>query len=108
MNAMVLTGGHRRRARVVVDLAVAFMTTDDGRTFAGVARDFSFDGLFVASRDVLPIGAVLVIVMSLFGHQLALPGTVRWQRPDGMGIELGPLGERECAAISQFLAWSLL
>lgn len=73
--------------------------------FRGTARDISLGGIFFLARNVLPMGAELVVSITLPGQddELALPGIVRWQRPDGMGVEFEPLGERETRALTAFI-----
>lgn len=74
--------------------------------FRGTARDISLGGVFFLARHVLPIGAELVVSITLPGQdeELVLPGVVRWQRPDGMGVEFEPLGEHETRALTAFVA----
>jgi hypothetical protein len=37
------------------------------------------------------------------GVDLKLPGTVRWAKPGGLGIQFGLLGARETHSIAQLL-----
>jgi type IV pilus assembly protein PilZ len=96
----------RRHSRVPLDTKVVFMAKGGAEHLAGVGTDISVGGMFVRTERVLPFGAELVIHVTLPDQveELVLPGVVRWQRPDGMGIQFGLLGARETHAITEYVA----
>lgn len=96
----------RRHSRVPLNTEVVFKAKGGAEHLAGVGTDISVGGMFVRTERVLPFGAELVIHVTLPDQieELVLPGVVRWQRPDGMGIQFGLLGARETHAITEYVA----
>lgn len=94
----------RVHPRVVVNTPVS-CEVKNGAAFAGVARDISIGGTFVEATEVVPFGTEVTIVARFPGTKadFRLPGTVRWVKPDGFGVQFGALGARETHAISQLL-----
>ena len=73
----------------------------DAAPILGTARDIGIGGIFIETTEVLPFGAVVVIVGRLPGasHDLRLPGIVRWSKSNGFGVQFGLLGAQETHAI---------
>jgi type IV pilus assembly protein PilZ len=66
-----------------------------------MTKDLGIGGAFIETAELLPFGTNVVIVGRLPGTtaELRLPGIVRWQKADGIGIQFGALGPRETHAI---------
>jgi len=93
-----------RCGRAGVELAVD-LHSDDGPCL-GVTHNISPDGVFVATPEVLPVGARLMLMLAFPGNRgpLAVRAEVRWtrstgpdtdaRRPAGMGLRFmdPPLG----------------
>ena len=94
----------RVHPRVVVNTPVS-CEVKNGAAFAGLAKDISIGGTFVETTEVVPFGTEVIIVARFAGTKadLRLPGTVRWAKPDGFGVQFGALGARDTHAISQLL-----
>ncbi len=74
-----------------------------GAALTGIAKDVSMGGMFIESAEVVPFGTELSIAVKISGADLKLPGTVRWAKPGGLGIQFGLLGARETHAIAKLL-----
>ncbi|HEX2674589.1 MAG TPA: PilZ domain-containing protein [Polyangiaceae bacterium] len=94
----------RVHPRVVVNTPVSY-EVKNGAAFTGLVKDISIGGTFVETTEVVPFGTEVTIVARFPGTKadLRLPGTVRWAKPDGFGVQFGALGARETHAISQLL-----
>lgn len=91
----------RSHPRVPIKLVVDLTATDDKAKRLAMARDVSLGGMFVELTKPLPLGKSVVVGISTSGGPLPilLSGTVRSSHPTGIGIEFGPLGEREKSLI---------
>ena len=97
------------RRQIEVDIGIHSGTN----FFTGFSQDISSGGLFVATYDVLPIGAKINVNFQLpDGPVLSLDGTVRWVReynetvPDvepGMGIQFEDISAEGSVAINRFM-----
>lgn len=97
----------RRHARVSADAApVSFVIKGSTTRESGVAKDISLGGMFVITDFLPEFNAELTVYVKLPGQQseLVLPGIVRWESKDGMGVQFGNLGARETHAITEFVA----
>ena len=86
----------------------------DSNFYTGLTSDISEGGLFVATHEVLPLGAVVDLEFS-FGrddHEVNVQGEVRWVRdynPDtpevrpGMGVKFLNLSCQDRARIKLFV-----
>ena len=94
----------RVHRRVPVEFTVV-CELEDGTTIAGVARDVSIGGMYVDCSESLAFGTKLTVVGRLptMKVEARLPGTVRWCKPDGLGVQFGLLGARETHAIAQLM-----
>jgi len=78
----------------------------DGPGLQGVAKDISLGGVFIASAQTPPpFGTKLTVVARLPGasSESRLPGVVRWNKPDGFGVQFGLLGARDTHSIANLL-----
>lgn len=88
----------------------------DDMTYAGVTRNISAGGLFVATEDLPRVGDRINLRFSLpgTGRPLAVQTAVRWIRPQesppdehapaGMGLQFLNPSADDVAALDQFLA----
>jgi hypothetical protein len=98
----------RRFKRARIRCPVLFAPTDDDVFSDGVAVDISLGGMFIESDFPSAFGATIRVHLTLEGasSELVLPATVRWTRPDGMGVQFGLLGARETFAITELVRQS--
>ena len=91
----------RRYERKTIDVALEFSRRDQPRV-KGRGTDISLGGMFIECDAPAPFGAEITVHVYLPGQrgELAIPGVVRWARPDGMGIQFKLLGARETHAIT--------
>jgi len=74
-------------------------------------RDVSLGGCFLEVVSPPEFGAAVVVHLDLpglvdeAGRQIetSVPSTVRWTTLAGMGVQFGPMGARETAALLQLL-----
>ncbi|EYF08651.1 Hypothetical protein CAP_2511 [Chondromyces apiculatus DSM 436] len=67
-------------------------------------RDISLGGMFVETTTQVPFGATVTLYLPLPGmHNTTIKATVRWTKPDGMGVQFGVMGARETHALMLFL-----
>lgn len=92
----------RVHPRVQVELGVS-CERKDGPAIAGIAKDVSMGGMFIESSESPAFGTQLTIAAKLGGVDLKLPGTVRWAKPGGFGVQFGLLGARETHVIAKLL-----
>jgi type IV pilus assembly protein PilZ len=92
----------RRYERTPVDIPVEFSLRDRSERVSGRATDISLGGMFIATASPAAFSSELVVHVHLPGQRtpLAIPGVVRWARPDGMGVQFKLLGARETHAIT--------
>ena len=69
----------------------------------GRAKDISVGGMFIESETAVTFGTEVIIVLRLPNTKAdsRLPGTIRWLKPGGFGVQFGLLGARETHAISE-------
>lgn len=74
-----------------------------GATIMGRAKDISVGGMFIESETAVTFGTEVIIVLRLPNtkRDSRLPGTIRWLKPGGFGVQFGLLGARETHAISE-------
>jgi uncharacterized protein (TIGR02266 family) len=75
--------------RAGVELAVALHVADGAA--AGVTSNISPDGVFVATAELLPVGARLLLMLAFPGDRgsLAVRAEVCWARPTAAGPDEG-------------------
>jgi len=85
----------------------------DSNFYAGFSRDVSEGGIYVATYDLLPIGALVEVEFFLpGGHEIRCKGEVRWvkdpvdneEMKPGMGIRFIDLPDDGLEAIQEFVA----
>ena len=105
-----MSSEERKHPRWVMHAAVDLHSDDN--LYAGLSYDVSAGGIFVATAMTPPVGALVMIAVTLpDGTQLDLSGTVRWVRdakmssaglPTGCGIEWHELPMEALRALLHF------
>jgi type IV pilus assembly protein PilZ len=95
----------RRFSRAPIQQLLLFAPKDEDGFVEGTGNDISLGGMFVATEFPAPFNTEITIHTRLDGveGEFVLPAIVRWRRPDGMGVQFGPLGARETLAISEIV-----
>lgn len=94
----------RRYVRVQLSFDVR-CEAKDGSVASGRVLDISVGGVYIETPDAMPFGTELTITgkPSGSGAALSLPGTVRWNKQDGFGVQFGLLGAKETHAITELV-----
>ena len=65
-----------------------FFTTRD-RLYEGKLKNYSRNGLFIATRDSMSVGEVLTIALPYLDNNTAKrTGQIMWKSQEGFGVEL--------------------
>lgn len=93
---------HRVQCRLDVSM------THDGREYTGTAVNLGVGGMYVEGAELPPFNATLQVRLRLPGMDAdtAIEGTVRWVRPEGVGVQFGSLRARDVWAINKLAAQS--
>lgn len=96
---------HRQHPRKSVQSVVAFQL-DGGPRVEANCRDISLGGMFIETSLAAPFGAPVTLYILLPGMRQEIPirATVRWTKPEGMGVQFGVMGARETHALTQLLS----
>ena len=68
-----------------------------------MAKDISLGGMFIEAAESPPFGSQVTIATRLPSAEVRLVGVVRWNKPDGFGVQFGLLGAKETHAIAKML-----
>ncbi len=104
----VRTIENRKHPRKTVALAAGW-SRPDGPRFEARCSDVSLGGCFLEVEPGAEFGADILVHLALppaadgHAHAAVVPGTVRWTRPQGMGIQFGLMGARDTAALLKLL-----
>lgn len=103
-----------RREHERVDVEVGVGVYSESNFYTGFTSDISAGGLFVATYDIRPIGAVVNLEFTLpDGHEVKVKGEVRWVKDPidsdsdgspGYGVKFEELSENDREAIEEFIA----
>lgn len=94
---------HRQYPRKSLQSQVTFQL-EGGPQVEASCRDISLGGMFIETDSPAPFGAAITVYLPLPGmHGAAIRGTVRWTKPDGMGVQFGMMGARETHALTKLL-----
>ena len=93
----------RRYARAPIDCQLTFSVKGDKEPRPGRGKDISVGGMFIETSAPAAFKADVIIHVLLPGaaESFALPGVVRWVKPDGMGVQFGLLGAIETHIITE-------
>ena len=96
-----MTSGRRVHERYERALKVKIAHDEGG--FEAVTQNISLGGMYLITDQVLPYGAKVKLTLFLpaLKEDVELEATVRWTKPDGMGVQFGSLRAREVWAFNQ-------
>lgn len=96
--------GQRVHARHARKLAVTIVHED--HEYEGVTRNLSLGGLYMFTDARLPFGTDIQVRLELpaLDRPAILPAVVRWQKPDGVGVQFGQLRARDVWALNELFA----
>lgn len=94
----------RAHARVPARVKVTFER--GGATTEARSRDLSLGGMFLEGEHALSFGDELQLTLHLpaLSAPVTVRATVRWVKPDGVGLAFGALRAAETWAINALLA----
>ena len=85
----------------------------DHNFYTGFTENISSGGLFIATRDLKPIGSIMEIAFSIPGQEIKIStrAEVRWQRLEqsdadsmpGIGVRFLDINPASAQAINQFI-----
>lgn len=94
----------REHPRKIIETEVAFQVGDGPRQEAR-CHDLSLGGMFIDTESPLPYGTAVRLFLRLPGlRETTVAATVRWSKPDGMGVQFGVMGARETHALTLLLS----
>jgi type IV pilus assembly protein PilZ len=101
---------NRKHPRASIHLGTGWSLPGHARQDAH-CRDISLGGCFLEVASPPPFGASVIVYLDLPGivddagrpSQTAVPSTVRWTTSAGMGLQFGPMGAKETAALLALL-----
>ena len=95
---------NRKHPRKVVEAPVAFQI-GDGPLVEATCHDVSLGGMFIDTPSPPAYGTSVVVHVHLPGlpAETAIASTVRWCKPQGMGVQFGRMGARETHALTLLL-----
>ena len=97
----------RKHPRKNIHPDVAFEVAG-GERIEAICRDVSIGGAFLETNRPAPFGAKVTVFLRLPGleKEVAVASTVRWTKPDGMGVQFGVMGARETHALVTMISSS--
>ena len=106
------TSNGRQNSRI--ELGVEVNLESEHNFYTGFTENISTGGLFIATRDMLPMGTQVQMVFSLSGGtEIRANVEVRWHRLEqtgsdglspGIGVRFLDLSEEQQAAVNAFIA----
>jgi type IV pilus assembly protein PilZ len=96
---------HRQHPRKSVQSLVAFQL-EGGPRVEATCRDLSLGGMFIETTVSAPFGAPVTVYLTLPGlrQEVTIRSTIRWTKPEGMGVQFGVMGARETHALTQLIS----
>lgn len=95
-----------RRLSRRVHLVAQVTLESASHLYAGLSRDLSRGGVFVATHHTVPMGTAVVVEIIVAHSHLRLPGIVRWHRapsedaPAGLGVAFTKLSPEQLALLA--------
>ncbi len=78
--------------------------TSGGSRIVSKVRDLSAGGVFVSTRDPIPVGTALQMLFSLPEGEIRVQGVVRFSAKDrGFGVEFTKMGPSDRARLLELL-----
>ena len=93
--------GLRAHPRLAIRLPVTVVHA--GSAYATEARDISHGGISIAPIDEIPFGASVLVIFRLatLDEESEIVATVRWKKPDGLGLQFGSLRALDVWALNR-------
>ncbi len=81
----------RKSPRIELELSVAFALSGEAPNdfFPGIMQDISSGGLFIATKQMLPLGTRLRLSFVMERRQISGHAEVRWLRPPSPNLPAG-------------------
>jgi uncharacterized protein (TIGR02266 family) len=101
-----------RREHERVPLQVEVSLTSENNFYTGFTSDISEGGIFVATRETVPVGTKLTFELKLGSGTIQVNGVVRWTRPynelmegvaPGVGVEFVNLHPKIAQVVNAFI-----
>lgn len=92
----------REHVRLSVKTSVSYQLPD-GEHVQADCNDISVGGAFVRTDRPLPFGAKFKLTLEL-AAPVTIDVTVRWTKPDGMGVQFGLMGALETHALVKLIS----
>ena len=102
-----------RRATERVSLEVEVSLTSQSNFYTGFTSDISEGGVFIATRETVPVGTKLSFDLKLGSGNVSVTGLVRWVReyssltedvPPGVGVQFVDLHPKVAQVINGFIS----
>lgn len=92
-----------RRVHERYDRALKVKVKHEGGVVECVSLNISLGGMYLISEIQLPYGTKVELQFYLpaLKEDAVIEGVVRWQKPDGIGVQYGSLRAREVWAFNQ-------
>ncbi|MGH9717465.1 MAG: PilZ domain-containing protein [Candidatus Acidiferrales bacterium] len=95
---------NRRNARISVAQGIWVAWTADGPRVISRVRDLSAGGVFVSSRDPVPVGTAIQMLFSLPEGEIRVQGIVRFSAKDrGFGVEFTAMSAADRTRLFELL-----
>ncbi len=95
---------NRRNARIAVAQGIWVAWTADGPRIISRVSDLSAGGVFVSTRDPIPVGNAIQMLFSLPEGEIRVQGIVRFSSKErGFGVEFTQMGAADRARLLELL-----
>ena len=99
-----LSKENRRSARIPVAQGIWVAWTAGGSRIVSRVSDLSAGGVFVTTRDPIPVGTVVEMLFSLHEGEIRMKGIVRFcSEKRGFGVEFTEMGVSDRARLLELL-----
>ena len=94
--------GRRVHERFDCDLPVGLFFGD--QEYATVASNISLGGVYLVTNATIPYGSQVNVRFKVpaLKEPATIGGTMRWNKPDGVGVQFGSLRALEVWALNQY------
>jgi len=95
----------RKHPRKVIEIYASYRTAS-GEIVPALVRDLSLGGAYLETLSPGVFGERIVLMLKLpdLEKLATIEATVRWTKPEGMGVQFGLLGARETHGIVTLLS----
>jgi len=102
--AQKLSKDNRRDARIAISQGIWVAWTANGPRIISRVRDLSAGGVFVSTRDPIPVGTAIQMLFSLPEGEIRVQGIVRFSSKEkGFGVEFTGMGPADRARLLELL-----